>query len=139
LGPASNEPVFAISKGIENILAAMEKHSVRRRIQSVRAGVPDPKDQPHLLNNVIGFLDRTLSRYVYEDMKGVSDLIRNSDRDWTLVRVPMLADGEQTGQIRTGYVGAGVGPRLLRPDMAAFMLDQLADNGFLDKAPAISN
>lgn len=52
LGPTSNEPVFAISNGMKNILVAMEKHGVRRLIQSVGAGLPDPKDQPRLVNNV---------------------------------------------------------------------------------------
>jgi hypothetical protein len=55
------------------------------------------------------------------------------------VRVPMLNGGTLTGEIKTGYVGKGVGPRITRPDLAAFMLQQLQSEAFVRQAPAISN
>jgi nucleoside-diphosphate-sugar epimerase len=139
LGPTENKPVFAVSKGTANIIAAMKQHGVERLIVSVGAGVGDPKDEPKLFNNVINFLLKLFSRWVYEDMARVAAIVRQSDRRWTIVRIPMLADDEPTGDVDVGYVGKGMGFRLTRADLARFMLDQLEDETYLHEAPAISS
>ena len=139
LGPTSNQPEFAISTGMEIILAALQRQNVKRLIISAGAGVSDPQDAPKLFDKAIGLLLRTFSRNVYEDMLRVVATVRASDRDWTVVRVPMLTDGPLTGQIRIGMVGKGTGPRISRADMAAFMLKQVTDTQYLHQAPVVSN
>jgi putative NADH-flavin reductase len=139
LGPASNKPEFTVSRGTEHIIAAMEKHGLRRLVLSAGAGVLDPNDEPKLFDKVIGFMVRTFSANVYEDMVRTVTAVRNSDLDWTIVRVPMLTDGPPQGGIKVAYVGKGIGPRITRADMAAFMLQQLHDDSYLQQAPAISN
>jgi putative NADH-flavin reductase len=139
LGPTSNQASFEVSKGVQNILTAMSKHNVKRLIISAGAGVGDPNDAPKLFHSAINLLLKLLSANVYKDMKGVVEIVRASDRDWTIVRVPMLTDGPKTYNIKIGYVGKGMGPRITRADMATFMLKQLADDTYLHKAPAISN
>ncbi len=139
LGPTSNEPTFEVSKGMRHILAAMQKHGVRRLIISAGAGVGDPNDTPKLSNKAINLLLKLLARNVYEDMKGAVDVVRASEHDWTIVRVPRLIDGPKTGLIKVGYVGNGMGMQINRADMAGFMLDQLQNGAYIRKAPAISN
>jgi putative NADH-flavin reductase len=138
LGPTSNEPVYKVSTGMANVLAAMEQHGVRRLIQSVGAGVGDPRDKPGLLDRVIKASLKLASRYVYEDMVRVAEMIRASDLDWTLVRVPMLTDDPPAGEVKIGYLGQGVGVRVSRADMAAFMLGQVNDDSCLHQSPVIS-
>lgn len=138
LGPTSNEPVYEVSRGMENILAAMQEQGVSRLVQSVGAGVGDPSDQPGLFDRAIKVLLKLMSRYVYEDMVRVNDQIRASDLDWTLVRVPMLTDDPPGSDLRIGYLGQGVGPRVSRSDLAAFMLKQADDDAYLHQAPVIS-
>ncbi len=72
-------------------------------------------------------------------MRRVAERVRESDRDWTLVRVPMLTGDPGTGDIRAGYLGQGTGPRLSREDMASFIVGQLEDERYLHEAPVISN
>lgn len=139
LGPTSNEPAYEVSKGMANILAAMEKHGVRRLIQTVGAGIGDPSDGPGLLDRMITVLLKLASHYVYEDMVRVSDIIRASDLDWTLVRVPMLTNEPPAGDVKVGYLGKGVGSRISRADIAAFMLKQADSDTYLRQAPVISN
>jgi putative NADH-flavin reductase len=139
LGPTSNQPEFAISTGMEIILAAMRRQNVKRLIISAGAGVGDPQDMPKLFDKAIGLLLKTFSRNVYEDILRVVATVRASDRDWTVVRVPMLTDGPLTGQVRIGMVGKGTGPRISRADMAAFMLKQVTDTQYLHQAPVVSN
>jgi putative NADH-flavin reductase len=139
LGPTNNRPELAISQGMDNILAAMRQHGVRRLIQSVGAGVRDPQDTPTLVHAFFGGLVRLLSPNVVADMVQVVDKVRRSGLDWTVVRVPLLTEDPATGRVRVGYVGHDIGPRLARADMADFMLKQLEDQAWLGKAPAISN
>ncbi len=139
LGPTSNEPTYEVSKGLANILATMEQHDVRRLVQSVGAGVGDPNDKPGLFDKFIKVVLKLASRHVYEDMVRVNDLIRASDRDWTLVRVPMLTDEPPAGDLKVGYLGKSVGSRVSRADMASFVLQQVEDDTYVGQAPVISN
>jgi hypothetical protein len=59
--------------------------------------------------------------------------------DWTLARAPRLNDKPGTGQIKVGYAGQGPGTQLARADFARFMLDQVASDAWLRKAPMLSN
>jgi putative NADH-flavin reductase len=139
LGPTPKQPEFAVSKGTQNILAAMQKQGVRRLVISAGAGVRDPLDQPKFIDHIFGFLLHTVSRHAVEDMTRAVQLVRDSDRDWTVVRVPRLNDSPPTGKIRIGYLGSDVGVQLSRADMADFILKQVNDQTFLCKAPVISN
>ncbi len=138
LGPRSNKPEFVISRGTDHILNAMKRHNVRRIIISAGAGVRDPLDKPKFIDHLFGFLLNLLSKNAVEDMKQVVAKVRHSDRDWSVIRVPMLTDQPSQDTLKVGYVG-DITSRLSRADMAAFMLKQLDDNTYLRKAPAISN
>ena len=139
LGPTENKPTYAITAGMEKILATMKKEGVERLIVSAGAGVSDPNDRPGLFNHLIHFLLRRFARYVYEDMVQTVAHVRDSELNWTVVRVPMLVDRPTVSKVRVGYVGKGIGSRLSRADLAQFLLQQLQDNGYQHKAPAISN
>ncbi|HZQ05075.1 MAG TPA: SDR family oxidoreductase [Anaerolineae bacterium] len=139
LGPTSNAPEFQVSTGMQNIIAAMKKHGVRRLVVSTGAGVGDPNDEPKLFHHLMNFALALVSRNVYEDMKRTVDVVRASELDWTIVRVPMLTDDQKIGRVQVGYVGKGMGPRITRADMADFILKQVSDRQFVRQAPAISN
>ena len=139
LGPTSNTPDHQVTMGTRNILTAMKANGVNRLIVSAGAGVGDPNDAPNFINKAINGLLKLSSKHVLEDMLGAVDLVRQSDVDWTIVRVPMLTDDPATGDVTVAYVGKGMGMRIGRADMAAFMLDQVDDKSYSHKAPAISN
>ncbi|MEO8395992.1 MAG: SDR family oxidoreductase [Chloroflexota bacterium] len=117
LGPSSNQPEFTISQGMEHILTAMKKHHVCRLIISVGAGIREPQDRPKLVDHLFGFLLKATSKNVVADMQQVVNLVKASDRDWTVVRVPMLTDQPAQGSLKVGYVGE-ISSRLSRADMA---------------------
>lgn len=138
LGPTSNKPTFTISQGMRHILDAMQKHNVARIILATGAGVRDPLDHPKFIDHVFGFLLKLISKNVVADMARAVELVRQSDRAWTVVRVPRLLDGASQGTLKVGYVG-DINPQITRADMAAFMLRQVDDPQYIRKAPAISN
>ncbi len=138
LGPSTNTPELIISKGVDHILNAMRQNNVARLIISAGAGVRDRHDKPKPIDYFFGWLLHLFSKNAVEDMKQVVEKVRHSDREWTVIRVPMLTDQPAQGSLKVGYVG-DISPRLSRVDMAAFMLKQLDDNTYLRQAPAISN
>jgi putative NADH-flavin reductase len=139
LGPTQNSPDYQVSRGTTHILDAMTTHGVRRLVVAAGAGVGGDGDQPKLFNHLISFALRVAARHVLEDMTRTVDIVRGSDLDWTVVRVPMLTDDPEKGRVRVGRVGVNTGPRITRADMARFMLDQLRDPAHVRQSPVISN
>lgn len=139
LGPTDNKPTFAVSRGMENILAAMKSGSIRRLVITAGAEVGDPEDAPKFMNKFMNFLLKLMARNVLADMSKAVEMVRSSDLDWTVVRLPMLTDDPKTGKVKVAYVGKGMGARIARADIASFLIDQVNDKTFIHKAPAISN
>jgi putative NADH-flavin reductase len=139
LGPTSNQPDFAVSKGMTNIIAAMRQAGVKRLIVTAGAGVRDPMDQPKLVDKVIVTMLKLLNGNVLADMQQAVQQVQASDLDWTIVRGPRLTDEPPTGNIRAGGVGKDIGTSLTRGDFAAFLLAQLNNSQWVRKMPAISN
>jgi putative NADH-flavin reductase len=139
MGPVSNEPGFAVSQSMERVIAAMQQHGVRRLIVTAGAGVRDPSDTPKRSDLLMGIALRLAARNVVADMKRLVEVVRASDRDWTVIRVPRLTDEPRQGRMIVGYVGRDIGTTLSRADLAAFLLNQIDDHAYLRKAPLISN
>ena len=70
----------------------------------------------------------------------MSQLVTDSELDWTIARFTRPTDGARTGTVRAGYLGRdNIGASITRADIAAFLLDQTIDTRFQRAAPAISN
>ena len=138
LGHTKSSPKDVQTTGTRNIVAAMEKHGVRRIVSLTGAGVQDPKDEPKLFDKAIVFLLKTLQRDVLEDAEGHAEVLQKSGLDWVIVRGPMLNEGERTGEYRVGYVGRNSGSKISRADVADFMLKQLDSDAYVHQAPMVS-
>jgi putative NADH-flavin reductase len=138
LGHTKTSSKNVLTEGIKNIVAAMNKHGVRRLVSLTGAGVRDPKDEPKLIDKIIGSLLKFVQRDLLEDAIGHARVIQESDLDWVIVRAPVLNEGEKKGEYRVGYVGKESGSRLSRADLADFMLKQTTDDTYLHQAPMVS-
>jgi putative NADH-flavin reductase len=139
LGPVKDSPEAMMGTAADNIIKAMEAHRVKRLIWMTGAGVSALEDKPGLFDHFIKFMLKTLQPAVLKQSEEAVERVRVSKLDWTVVRGPMLTDGEHTGNYRVGYVGVGTGPRLSRADAADFMLAQVNSTDYLHKAPVLSN
>jgi putative NADH-flavin reductase len=138
LGHTKTSSKDVLTEGIKNIVAAMNKHGVRRLVCLTGAGVRDPKDEPKLVDRLIGSLLKLLQRDLLEDSIGQARVIKESDLEWVIVRAPVLNEGEKKGEYRIGYVGKDSGTKLSRADIADFMLKQTTDDTYLHQAPVVS-
>jgi putative NADH-flavin reductase len=138
LAPTRGGPSGIVEKGIANILAAMRASGVRRIVVSSGAGVPDPDDPPNWTASIIRALLKAIAGAVLDDATKAVALLRASDRDWTVVRAPILTNGPHTGRYRLGSFAAGFGARISRADFADAMLKALDDPATIRRAPIIA-
>jgi putative NADH-flavin reductase len=129
-----------IATGTRGILAAMSKADVRRIVVIATASAADPKDRPPLRSRFFIGIAKVFLRPAYDDVVATAQVVRESDRDWTIVRPPFLRDGSRTGRVKTGYLGDGVtGTYLSRANAADFVLEQLDADTYIRQAPIVSD
>ena len=138
LGPTRPPVPRMMETAARNIIAAMNKHGLRRLIATTGAGVRQPEDQPKLVDTLIGVLLSLLAGEVVRDSAEGVRLIQSSDLDWTIARFPRLMDGPHTGKYRAGYVSKESSTQLSRADAADFVLKELTENNWLRKLPLVS-
>ncbi len=144
------ETVGCVSEGTKLVIQAMKKHGVKRLIVVSTSNAKDSRDLPDkkfaLLLGVtrvalkfLGIFNSQYGNAVYE-LRKIAGIVRDSDLDWTLVRVAGLNDRPESGNIKAGHLGQGIiGFQTSRADMATFMLQQIEDLTYIRKAPAISS
>ena len=140
LGPRSGSKDKPITRGMQNIIAAMNKYGVRRLIVSSTLSVKDPNDLPDFKAKfLVNFVKLTM-RSAYEEIISVAEIVRKSDLDWTILRLTTLTNNPKSGGFRVGYLGKGeVGMRISRADLAEFILKQVQNTKYLQQSPVISN
>jgi len=140
LGPRGSSKNKPITQGIQNIIAAMKKQGVRRLIITSTLSAKDPNDKPTLRTKAMVNLVKTTMHGAYEDIVNAAEAVRNSDLEWTIVRLTMLNNNPKSGKVKAGYVGDGkVDTWISRADIADFMLKQVENTEYLRQAPALSN
>ncbi|MGD0330572.1 MAG: SDR family oxidoreductase [Nitrososphaeria archaeon] len=140
LGPRGGSKDKPITQGMQNIIAAMKKQGVRRLIITSTLSAKDPNDPLNFKTKALVNLVKLTMHGAYEDIVSAAETVRNSDLDWTIVRLTMLNNNPKSGKVKTGNVSAGeVGTWISRADVADFMLKQVEHTEYLRQAPAISN
>lgn len=136
-GGSKNKP---ITQGIQNIITAMKKQNVRRLVITSTLSAKDPNDPLNFKTKTLVNLVKLTMHDAYEDIVSTAETVRNSELDWTIVRLTMLNNNPKSGKVKAGYVGKGeVGTWISRADVADFLLKQVEDTEYLRQAPAISN
>ncbi|WP_109473191.1 NAD(P)-dependent oxidoreductase [Ornithinimicrobium cavernae] len=133
--PRRRDP--ALVDGVRNVVDAMTASGVPRLVYLSFLGVPAGRHQLSLLGRTL--VSRVVLRHVVADHAAKEALISASGLSWTLVRPPRLTDGLRTGAYRHGetITAVSVVPRISRADLAAFMLDLLESDGYVNKAAAV--
>lgn len=136
----TRDPITVYSQGVQNIIAAMQQHDLRRLVVvSSSATYPHyHADGGFLLNRVMQpLITATIGRTTYADMRRMEELVRASDLDWTIVRPSGLFDLPEVTDYRVDEDEAP-GVFTSRTDLAACMLAQLDDGRFVRKNVAVT-
>jgi putative NADH-flavin reductase len=127
-----------LSDGTQNIIAAMQKHAVKRFVCMTSLGVGDSKDQPAWIFRYV--IKPVFLRNIFVEKEVQERLVMESGLDWIIVRPAGLTNGPRTG-VYKHWVGAPTQPitsQISRADAAEFMLKQLTDDTYLLKTPGQS-
>jgi uncharacterized protein YbjT (DUF2867 family) len=142
LGPSMDKKATGLPlvDGTGHILEAMQRHGVRRYIGHGTPSVQDPREKKTFQTRLVGFMGRTFLRRAYDELLGMTDLIRRSGVDWTIVRFTAPQDTPKKEQLRVGFFGHDkIGFPVGRADIAAFTAAQVDSPTYIRRAPAISN
>jgi len=122
----------------QNIVAAMQKHGIRRIISTTGAGVPQPEDHPKVADHLVNLMLNLLEKNFVLDASANVKVIQASGLEWTIVRFPRVIDGAHTRKYRVAYIGKDSGTQISRADGADFVLKELTEKKWLRKAPVVS-
>lgn len=136
IGVSSDRPPGVVpSDGTANVLAAMEQFLVPRIVSATAAGVGDSAEHASLG----GRLRALAARDRFADLERQERLIRESDREWVIVRPARLTNGPRTDAYRAGpEIETGFRSTVSRADLAAFMLRQVVEDTYLDQTVTIA-
>ncbi|MBN6101962.1 SDR family oxidoreductase [Xanthomonas sp. CFBP 8703] len=136
--PASpRREVTLLSTATRALVSAMKAEQVTRLIGITGMGAGDSTGHGGFLFDKLIF--PLLLRKVYADKNRQEALIRDSGLDWVLVRPSVLNDKPARGEVRaitdlTGFRGGSIA----RADVATFVLDQVASDAWLHRAPLVT-
>jgi putative NADH-flavin reductase len=120
-----------------NIVDAMQRNGVQRLLKISVVGAGDSVKNAGFFNEHL--LMKTFLRGLLVDKAGMEAEIEGSNLNWTLVRPPMLTDGEKTGVVRVLSTESGEkAHKIGRADLAAFIVQQLESGRYLRQAVTVT-
>jgi putative NADH-flavin reductase len=132
-------PTRILSAGTGNLIAAMDRHGVRRLVCETALGIGDAWWRMGLTYTL--FVRPFILPFYFWDKTRQEAIVRASAVEWTLVRPGALTNGPRRSRYRHGpRVGHWLWTvRISRADVAAFMLDQLEDTRYLRTAVGVAD
>lgn len=116
------------SAGTRNIVQAMQRTGVRRLVCVSTTGLETTAEDTPAQRAVSRLLLQPLLRRPYADMAAMEQVLRDCDRDWTIVRSARLTDGAGGGPVRAACDRRlGAAWSISRADLAEYLLDSLSD------------
>jgi nucleoside-diphosphate-sugar epimerase len=125
----TREPVDTYSVGTGNIVAGMRAAGTRRLVVvSSTAAYPTRRSRvPLMLRFVEPILTNTIGKTVYDDIRRMETIVRDSGLDWTVVRPSGLFDLPEPTDYLSGEVDP-VGAFTARVDLADYLVSLAADS-----------
>ncbi|MFT7561568.1 MAG: putative NADH-flavin reductase [Flavobacteriales bacterium] len=126
------------TRAVENIIAGMEMHGVKRLI--VQSGLGCGESRALLPFHYKYLIFPLILKHVYADHEQQEQRVRASNLDWTIVRPAALTDGDLT-EVYWHDCKERERPitvKISRADTAHFMLQQLVNTYYWRKAPNLS-
>ena len=122
--PFTREPVNTYSRGTANIVAAMQSSGVIRLVVVSSTGAypaPGRTGAPFALRLFEPVITKTIGKTVYDDIRLMESVVRDSDLDWTIVRSSGLFDLPYVTEYVAGEVDP-VGAFTSRSDLADYVV-----------------
>jgi putative NADH-flavin reductase len=132
-------PKDVISHSVQNALEAIRENGVKRIIVMSTLGAGDSWTRtPFVVKLVVNFSNL---KYAFRDHSRQEELLAKSDRDWTVIRIPMLTDeeGENAVIAKKPNESTKINRKINRESVARFILNILKDDNYYKTIVAVSN
>ena len=137
IGQRPGEPLVA-AQATRNILNAMLNYGVKRYILVAGINIDTPFDHKGPETIIATNWMKTNFPIIQQDRQKAYTLLVRSDVDWTLVRVPFINFSNSTGDVNVNLDDC-LGNKIEAGSIAAFLIKQLSEETYLNKAPFICN
>jgi len=126
------------SVGTQNIVEAMQQHNVNRLVCQTTLGVGNSQSNLNFYWKYLMF--GLILSSVFKDHVAQEAVVKRSKLEWIITRPASFVDGPVTGVYKHGfsYTERDLTLKISRADVAAFMLQQLADDSYLHQTPGLS-
>lgn len=139
-GKGDGKPTNIVSEANKIIMEEMEQMNVKRLVAISVIGAGDSLTfLPWIYRKLVLPLFMKWFQAVIDDKNRMEPMIKRSGLDWTIVRCTTVKERPSTGKVNATLDGKGLKFSISAADMAAFMVNQLTDSGFLKQNPTISN
>ena len=137
LGIPNSEPTI-FSQSTQNILRAMNECNIERYIVTTGLNVDTPFDKKSAKTQFSTEWMRTNFPLSTADKQREYEILSASEVQWTLVRLPLieLTDSRKEVLISTEDM---LGEKISTTDLACFLIAQLSDRTYWQKAPFIGS
>lgn len=138
-GKGTGKPTTFVSEANRLIMDEMERMNIRRLIAISVIGAGDSLYfLPWIYRKMMAVMMKWF-KAIIDDKNRMEPMIERSGLDWTIVRCTTVKNSPVKGHVRASLDGKGLKYSIAAPDMAVFVVDQLASSGYLYKTPVISN
>jgi putative NADH-flavin reductase len=118
------------------VIAAMQRHAVRRLLVTSSVGVGDSMANTTAL---VRILQKTFLRGASVDKAAMERDVEASGLDWTIARPAILNDNLATGQVRVFDPATGAkAHKIARSDLAAWLVAQLGSSDYVHRAVTVA-
>lgn len=122
---------------IKNIIAQMKTQNINRLINLTGANVQVNGDINSASNNFIGFMLKLFAKNRFTDGVNHTQLICESELNYTIIRAPLLTNSKYTGNYKTGILKLGFLSKVSRANVAHFALQCITNNSYIRQCPLI--
>ena len=129
-------PPHTLATAMRHTITAMHEHGLRRIVTLSSIGVGDSWPYAPWYMRLI--IKLTNFKLVFADHQQQETLLRQSKLDWIIARPVALNNKVPLGELRVSYEQTPASFALSRRQLARFMVDCLANNDFVHKAPLLS-
>jgi putative NADH-flavin reductase len=137
IGARKDSPADIRTVGMRHLVAAMKEQGVGRLVAISSFGAGDSHGQGGFMYSKV--IAPLFLKKIIADQDGSEEVVKASGLEWTIVRPTRLTDGPGTGKWDVIATGGGMGAKIARADVAAFMLQALGDATYVGKAPGITS
>jgi len=123
-----NKPTILYSEGNKNLLKAMKKKGVRRAFFISASALEISPVLPFYVRFAEKYIVQKILRHMYDDLRLMENIIKETDTDWTIIRPPRLIDKPVTGEYRfaiNSFLKNCLS--ISRADVAHFMINNITN------------